>query len=327
MTRYLFFVVSMFLSMMSVASAFDLQGHRGARGLMPENTLPAFVKALSIGVTTLELDVGITKDGVVVVSHNPVLDEDLVRDAGGKWLSREPLIHDLTFAELQAFDVGRLRPGSQSSNRFPDQTPVDGTKMPSLVEVFDLVKKSGNGAVRFNIETKINPHKPEETADPETFAAAVLNAVRIYDLQSRVSIQSFDWRTLQVVQILNPEIETVYLTAQQEWMNNVRGGHRKPSKWTAGYYMINHGDTVPKLVKKAGGKVWSPFHRDLNRSKIEQAHALGLKVIPWTINDEKTMEDMIAMGVDGIISDYPDRLRIVMEKSGLPLPRPTLIQP
>ena len=142
------------------ASTFDLQGHRGARGLMPENTLPAFAKALEIGVTTLELDTNITKDGVVVITHDPVLNPDLARLPDGKWLEmpadKGPYIFSLSYAELQKFDVGRIKPGTKYAERYPEQQSVDGTRIPRLADLFALVRKSGNENVRFNIETKLS---------------------------------------------------------------------------------------------------------------------------------------------------------------------------
>ena len=324
MSRYLLFVVATLFSMTSVVSAFDLQGHRGARGLVPENTLPAFAKALSIGVTTLELDTGVTKDGVVIVSHNPVVDKSLARGTDGKWLMEEPLIKDLTFSETQAYDVGRLNPNSRSASRFPDQVPVDGTRMPSLAQVFDLVKKSGNTTVRFNIETKISPLKPDNTVDPKAFAEAVLSVVKKYGLESRMSIQSFDWRTLQQVQQLNPKVETVYLSAQQNWMDTINGQN---GDWTAGLKVADFQNSLPKMVKAAGGAVWSPFHRDLTPALIKEAQSIGLKVVPWTVNDAPTMKSLIKAGVDGLISDYPDVLRSVLQEEGIKVPAASPVQP
>ena len=157
--------------MAASAQALDIHGHRGARGLAPENTLAAFARALSLGVTTLELDCAVTRDGVVVVSHDPALNPDLTRTPDGKWLDRPgPRIRDLTYEQLQRYDVGRVKPDTAYAKRFPDQQPVDGEKIPRLADVFALVKRSGNGAVRFNIETKISPLVPEETTDPEDFA-------------------------------------------------------------------------------------------------------------------------------------------------------------
>ncbi|MEP0521319.1 MAG: glycerophosphodiester phosphodiesterase [Hyphomicrobiales bacterium] len=304
----------------SMALAFDLQGHRGARGLMPENTLPAFSKALSIGVTTLELDVGVTADGVVVVSHDPSLNTDLTRMKNGAWLTDSLLIKDQTFGELQAFDVGMLKPGSRSAKRFPDQQAVDGTRIPSLQEVFELAKASGNKDVRFNIESKISPLKPERTVGPDAFVTAILSTVEESGLKAQVTIQSFDWRTLQLVQKSAPEIDTVYLTAQQNWLDNVKSEDGNASKWTAGFVLSEYNNSVPAMVKAAGGSVWSPFYGDLTTELVKEAQALGLKVIPWTVNDKETMATLIDAGVDGIISDYPDRLRAVAAEKSLTLP-------
>ena len=303
--------------------AFDLQGHRGARGLAPENTLPAFAKALSIGVTTLELDTGITRDGVVIITHNPTLKSSLVRDARGKWLDEEPPIFSKTFAELQKFDVGSYRPGSREASRFPDQSGMDNVPMPSLAQLFDLVKKSGNEEVRFNIETKINPSKPADTADPDAFARAVVGEVEKAGLSSRVSIQSFDWRTLQIVQSIAPDIQTVYLSAQQRWMDTIAGA----DDWTAGLKVADHYNSVAKMIKAAGGEVWSPFYGDLSAKLVKEAQELGLQVIPWTVNDEAAMEKLIQIGVDGIITDYPNLGRNVMQKRGMKLPPATPVSP
>ena len=290
------------------ACALDLQGHRGARGLLPENTLPAFTRALDIGVTTLELDCGVTRDGVVVVAHDPVLNGDFTRDAQGRWLEgAAPAIHSLTYAELARYDVGRLKPGTEYAKRFPQQQPVDGTRMPRLAELFALVRSRGDDKVRFNIETKLSPLKPEETLAPEAFAKALLAEVRKAGMESRVTIQSFDWRTLAVVQKEAPEIPTVYLTAESTSPRNVPRD-ASPSPWTAGHQLSAHGGSVPRMVKAAGGAIWSPYHGDLTQERLREAHALGLKVVVWTVNAEADMRRLIAWGVDGVISDYPDLL-------------------
>jgi glycerophosphoryl diester phosphodiesterase len=149
------------------AQDFDLQGHRGARGLAPENTLAGFKRALAVGVTTLELDTGVTRDGVVVVSHDRLLNPDHTRDAAGQFLAVPgPAIVDLTYAELRQYDVGRIRPGSELAAQFPEQQAVDGERIPRLVDVFALVEASGNRTVRFNIETKIEPGHPEQRFPP-----------------------------------------------------------------------------------------------------------------------------------------------------------------
>ena len=307
--------------------AFDLQGHRGARGLAPENTLPAFATALSLGVTTLELDTAITKDGVVVIAHDLTLNPDITRTKDGSWLpQRGPAIHALTFDELQQYDVGRLRPNSNYAKGFPDQKAVDGTRIPKLVDLFALVRKSGNEQVRFDIETKISPLAPSETPDPETFAKTLVAMIQQEGMAGRVTIQSFDWRTLQVVQKIAPEIPTVYITVQQSAMDTIGVTKSAGSPWTAGIQYKDHG-SVPKMIKAAGGTIWSAYFGDLTEFKVNEAHGLGLQVLAWTVNDPAQMKKMLDIGVDGIVSDRPDLVRAVMAERKLPLPLATPVAP
>ncbi|OGB94498.1 MAG: glycerophosphodiester phosphodiesterase, partial [candidate division NC10 bacterium RBG_16_65_8] len=288
------------------AFAFDLQGHRGARGLAPENTLPAFAAALSLGVTTLELDTAIAKDGVVVISHDATLNPDITRTKDGKWLNRRgPAIRSLTFLELQQYDVGRMRPGTDYAERYPGQQPVDGARIPRLADLFALVRTSGNEQVRFNIETKMSPLEPGDTPDPETFAGTLIGAIRQEGMAARVTIQSFDWRTLQVVQRVAPEIPTAYLSAQQRFLDNIAADNPAGSRWTAGFQYREHG-SVPRMVKAAGGRIWSPYYGDLSGGALGEARELGLRVIVWTVNDPVQIKSMLDLGVDGIISDRPD---------------------
>ena len=214
----------------------DVQGHRGARGHLPENTLPAFAKALEFGVTTLELDTGVTRDGVVVVHHDRRLNPDVAR-LDGKWVKAPaPTIFSLSFDELQRYDVGRIRPGSEYADRFPHQEPLDGTRIPRLSELFAL---AGKTKVRFNIETKLVPTHPDETLGPEAFARALIGEIRKAGVERRTTIQSFDYRTLKIVEREAPEIGTVYLTEAK--------------------------DSIPAHVHEAGAKIWSPDFHALKR--------------------------------------------------------------
>jgi glycerophosphoryl diester phosphodiesterase len=321
------FILAASLAMAASVQALDIQGHRGARGLAPENTLPAFARALSLGVTTLELDCAVTRDGVVVVSHDPALNPDLTRTPDGKWLAGPgPRIRELTYEQLQRYDVGRVRPDTAYARRFPDQRPVDGTRIPRLADVFELVRKSGNGAVRFNIETKISPLAPEMTTDPEDFTRRLIATVRSAGMEERTVIQSFDWRTLAIVQKEAPSIPTVHLSAQQDFMNNIEGG-RRSSRWTAGLHVSRFGGSIPRMVKAAGGAVWSPYYRELTPESAKEARGLGLKVVPWTVNSAEDMKRLIEWGVDGIISDRPDILRKVAGDMKIALPAPTPVAP
>ena len=309
------------------AQAFDLEGHRGARGLAPENTLPAFAVALSLGVTTLETDIAITRDGQLVLSHDPALNPDVTRGPDGQFLAaRGPLIRDLTFDELQRYDVGRIRPGTRYAAQFPDQTPVDGARIPRLADLFALVKRSGNTQVRFDLETKVTPTAPDETIAPEPFARALIKAVRDAGMAGRTTIQSFDWRTLQVVQKEAPEIATAYLTAQQPWLDNVGAGKAGASPWTAGIAFAEHG-SVPKMVKAAGGSIWSSHFADLDAAKVNEAHALGLQVLAWTVSTPAQIASVMDLGVDGIVTDRPDLVREEMKRRGMALPAATPVRP
>ena len=297
--------------------AFDLQGHRGARGLLPENTLPSFQRALELGVTTLELDIAITKDGVLVIHHDPTLNPDITRDAAGRFLEqRGPAISTLTWEQLQTYDVGRIKPDTGYARTFSEQKALDGTRIPRLADLFDLVKRSGDDKVRFAIETKLRPDKPEETALPEPFARAVVEEIRKAGMAARSQILSFDWRSLQAVQKIAPEIQTVYLTAQQSWLDNVGAGRPEGSGWTAGFQFRDHG-SIPKMIKAAGGSHWSVHFRDLDAGKVKEAQALGLKVLVWTVNEPAEMGKMLGYGIDGLITDRPDLARKLLEARGI----------
>jgi glycerophosphoryl diester phosphodiesterase len=309
------------------AAAFDLQGHRGTRGLAPENTIAAFTTALSLGVTTLELDLAMTKDGVLVVHHDPWLNPDTTRDADGRFLTRRgPAIHALTLAEVKRYDVGRLKPGTAYAVRYPQQRPADGERIPALTEVFELVRRAGAEHIRFNIETKITPTTGADTPSPGIFAGAVARAITEAGLTTRATVQSFDWRTLVALREIAPAIERICLTAELPELNTLQRGRPGPSPWTAGLDLDDFGGSTPRLVVAAGCSVWSPYFRDLAPDALAQAKALKTKVIPWTVNEKSDMDRLIGLGVDGIISDYPDRLRAVMAARGMPLPAPVFVR-
>jgi glycerophosphoryl diester phosphodiesterase len=300
---------------------FDLQAHRGGRGLAPENTLAAFSNALDLGVTTLELDIGLAADGVVVVSHDTRLNPDHTRDANGAWLAPKsgPALRSLTAAQLQAYDVGRLNPASNYGKQFALQLPRDGERIPTLAAVFELVRARGAHAatVRFNIETKIDPTRPDETAAPEPMVRALLAEIDKAQMGGPVTVQSFDWRTLALVGQLAPQFPRAYLSSARTL---------KDSRWTAGLDAAPFAST-PQLVKAAAGVSpgpvsWSPAHADLTAAAVREAQGLGMKVLPWTVNQRADMLRLMDWGVDGIITDYPDVLRDLMRERGLSLPPP-----
>jgi len=305
---------------------FDLEAHRGGRALLPENTLPAFANALTMGVDTLELDVGITSDGEVVVSHERGLNPDLAREPGGAYVAPPGTpFTKLTLEEVKRYDVGQIRPDSNYAKSFSTQRPVAGTHIPTLKQVFALVRKSGNTAVRFNIETKIDPDHPGDTLDPKAFVAKLLGVIDAEQFSGRVMIQSFDWRTLQLVQTQAPQIPTVYLTIQRGSAPTI--ARDKATSWTAGFNPADHGGSVPRTIKAAGGGIWSPYFGDVTAAEITEAHDAGLQVVVWTVNKEDDMARMIGLGVDGIISDRPDLLRKIAGEKGIALPKGTPVEP
>jgi len=306
--------------------AFDIEAHRGGRALFPENTLPSFANALSMGVNTLELDIGVTSDGTIVVSHERGLSPDLARNADGVYVAPPgtPFVR-LRLEQVKKYDVGQIRPGSRYAAQFPDQHAVPGTPIPTLREVFDLVRKSGDRNVRLNIETKIDPHHPDESPDPERFVALLLDFLKTEKFADRVMIQSFDWRTLQRIQKLAPAIPTVYLTLQKG--SGATIFLDKASDWTTGFNPAEHGKSVPGAIKAAGGAIWSPYFGDVDADLIAESHRLGLAVVVWTVNKPADMVRMIDMGVDGIISDRPDLLRDIAGEKGIALPAAAPVTP
>jgi len=284
----------------------DLQGHRGARGLLPENTMPAFALDIRLGVTTLELDVVATKDGVLVISHDPALNPDITRDSKGNFLAAPgPNIIEMSLDEISRYDVGRINPSSQYARTFSSQRAVDGARIPRLSELFRLVRESGNERVRFAIETKLTPLRPDRTPEPETFVKLLMKDVGDAGMTDRVQIQSFDWRTLQIVQRDHPGVPTVYLTLQSRGLDNVMASSAIESPWNAGFTYRKHG-SIPKMIKAAGGTHWSSHWSELNAGNVAEAKGLGLKVLAWTVNDRATMQRMLDLRIDGLITDRPD---------------------
>ena len=294
----------------------DLQAHRGGRALAPENTLAAFTNAIAMGVNTLELDIGLTADDVVVISHDMALNPDHTRDAKGFFLrAKGPAIRSMPLAQLQTYDVGRIDPTSDYAKPFPKQLPHDGERIPTLTALFERVHALGADQVRFNIETKVDPSIPDETASPELMVRALLAEIDKAGMAQRVTIQSFDWRTLALVAQQAPQLPRAYLTSARTL---------RDSRWTAGLRIEDFG-SAPRLVKAAAGEskgivIWSPAYTELTPALVKEAHGLGLLVLPWTVNERGDMARLMEWGVDGLITDDPAILRDVMSERGMQLP-------
>lgn len=309
--------------MSSPARRLALIGHRGARGLSPENTLASFETAFAIGVDAIEFDVVMTRDDEAVVVHNAKLESFLTRDAHGDWLQAPlPIVRELSWDELQSFDVGRLQPGSAYAGQFAEQQACDGARVPHLRDVIHAFKQPGRSHIDLCIELKITPTEAEQYAPPEAFVRAVVDVLRAEDVCSRTQIKSFDWRVLQIVQSLAPELPTAYLSSGHYGLK-LQDLPPELLQWTAGFDPRAYGGSIPQTIRAAGGQIWSSDHRDITPEAVAEAHALGLRVWTWTANAPEDMRRVIDAGVDGVITDYPNRLRDVVQDLGLPLPVPT----
>lgn len=308
------------LLLVPAAHAFDLQGHRGARGLAPENTLAGFQRALDLGVTTLETDVVITKDDVPVIAHDPYVSPDLARGPDGAYVAnKDVLVRSLTLAELRRYDIGTLNPAGSYAKQWPEQKAAAGERYPTLAELLQLIKASGK-PVRLNLETKLSPEKPGDTPPPAEFARLVIDVLKQEGFIERTTLQSFDWRTLAAARAQAPGLATSCLTVSNRNSDNVTGVFGRPSRWTNGLELAAYDNSVPRLVHAAGCGTWAMQFGNLTPGALAEARGLGLKVIPWTVNDPVDMARLIDWQVDGIITDYPDRLRKVMAARGMPLP-------
>jgi glycerophosphoryl diester phosphodiesterase len=296
-------------------SDFDLQAHRGGRGETTEESLRAFAKAIELGVSTLELDIAITKDGLPLVWHDPTIAAEKCVDTGPAFTGDPQypyvgkLVHELTLVQLRTLECGRRLA------EFPGAEVVRDNKIATLPEVFalaDSYRAPNKADVRFNIETKVEADRPNRSAAPQEFVDVILAAVRSAGKVSAVEIESFDWRTLPMVRQAEPSIPLVALYDDETWAPD--------SPWLAGINAVGVGDPVlgARLV---GADIVSPDYQLVTgRPYVEHAHALGLKVIPWTVNDADAMRAQIGYGVDGLITDYPTLLRSVLSELGMPLP-------
>jgi glycerophosphoryl diester phosphodiesterase len=307
---------------------FDLQGHRGARGLRPENTLPSFEAALDAGATTIETDLHRTRDGVVVLCHDPEVTDrlfELVEMEFAPPPSVRPAVSALTLRQLRAYRA-RRNPDPQ---RFPEQK-AEGTLLaqlfaarhgldpyfvPTLADLFaftcayagELGERAGKteeqrgraGMVRFDLELKRVPFFPRNVGDdfdglgPDSLEKRVVEEVRAADVTSRTAVRSFDHRCIRALLQLEPGLTGVVLIA----------------------------DTAPiapeALVREAGASIYAPSFNFLDESLVQRLHAAGVKVVPWTVNEPAHWETLLAWGVDGITTDYPDRLGAFLQERGI----------
>jgi glycerophosphoryl diester phosphodiesterase len=284
---------------MSPSPTFDLQGHRGARGLWPENSLHGFAAAVALGVTSIELDVVLTADGVPVVYHDLTLNPDLTRGPDGKWLTAPtPAVATLTAAALAQYDVGRIRPRGRYAARCRGQTPMDGIQIPTLDEVCRLVAGT---PVRVDIEIKTDRRNPASEAGLPGIVDAVLQVIDATAVEAQSAIRSFDWRVLRLIRQRRPALNLAWLSGLAT--------DAKAGAVIAAIQQDGWPDWTP---------VWAPDHRLLRRRHIARVRQAGVHVKPWTVNAAFRMRQLIRWGVDGFCTDRPDLARIVLGGVAVP---------
>jgi glycerophosphoryl diester phosphodiesterase len=307
----------------------QIYSHRGARGLAPENTLLSCELALQIGVDFIDFDICFTKDEVAVATHDLALNPVLTRDEHGHWLNgddaqwlsgSEILVKNLMLSELQQYDVGRISPKSPYINYFPSQQAADHVVIPTLQAIIDLIK-SHSTKTNLQIEIKSNPNLAKRSYPPSKVARIIAKILLKNKMLERTEIQAFDYRYLLALQKINPYFKTTYLTSEELTLQMLNDNPKIAGKWTAKHLLKNYNCSVPKMIVELGGKTWGPQDVELTTKLVAEAHDYGLKVVPWAW-PEKTgkefdmamIKKLIAMKVDGIITDRPDLLKKMIGK-------------
>ena len=309
----------------------QLIAHRGGTGLWPENTLEAFVPAIDLGSDGIEIDVHLTRDGVPVVHHDESLKPSIARGQDGQWLTRPtPLIKELDYAQLRHFDVGRLRPDSRYGARFPEQKAFDAAVIPRLEDAYNVVRSHAKPDFHFYVELKTAILDLTQSSTPEVLAETVVKLTRQMGIGHRVTLISFDWRALMVAKKLAPEIANAFTTNpffmidpnDPSAANDKAGSEdallRKRSAEGADWYGgadwraeegPNFATKMLKAMAKGGAQGWFAWHGDVTADTVALARSLGMKISAWTVDEPAEMQRLIALGIDAILTDRPDRLK------------------
>jgi glycerophosphoryl diester phosphodiesterase len=302
--RLPYILIAAFL-LCTIVYGFEIQAHRGGRGLMPENTMAAFRYTLDNRLAdVLELDVVVSKDYCLMVSHDRFLNPQKIQKDGVFILFPIP-IYSLTREQLRPFTAGVMR----SDYRLPAQQQIPHESIPTLEEVIQYVQEyrySRGIDIRLNIEIKVAPESPSENPSPEVFAKLVTELLSSYGMEEHVYVQSFCWEILRLVRETNPTVKTAALYS--------RSYASKPGYCTSSGKPLSD-EALFSILRELGVSVFSPGKDVFVSEWVEKAHACDIKIIPWTINEPKEMIALISLGVDGIITDYPDRLKTVVSEN------------
>jgi len=290
-----------------------IYGHRGARGEYPENTIEGFKHTFSLQIKAIEFDVLISKDNVPTIYHNFTLNKDLTKDGNNNWLPTDDIkIYEKTFEEIKTYNVGGIDSNSKYGKTFSKQKTIETARIPSLKDLLELVKSSGKD-IFLNLEIKSSPYKQDLIPNPSEMVKLVLKDINDYSLVDQTLISSFDWRILKEVKKQNSNILRGYLSLQQGQSKTIF----EDSLWVDGKFSSLELFELPKVIKSLDGHVWCPFYRDVTKENVQQAHDLGLAVNAWTVNDEEDILRMIDYSIDGIITDYPEKVKKICQNENI----------
>jgi glycerophosphoryl diester phosphodiesterase len=317
--------------------------HRGGAQLQPENTLAAFHHALALGCDGAELDVQLTHDDRLVVFHDFHLKGDLCRNAAGVWLNPPlPRINEMSLPALQRIDVGRAQPNSAYERTHPNVAWRNDARIPLFTEVVDAVRSVKS--FRLFVELKSCFSTPGISAAPEMLAMHAVQSVHVGDMLDRTVFVSFDWRGLKAVKRQAPQAQCWFTTLPQSWFapgtpppkDDPPGAHalevlrhwavEGKSPWAAGFDAMRHGGSIVRAIKAAGGDGWFAYHSDVTAETVAAAHALGLKIGAWTVNDAEDMRALDALGIDAICTDRPDVLKTILSPADQPTPSNSAVE-
>jgi len=290
-----------------------IYGHRGARGEYPENTIEGFKHTFSLQIKAIEFDVLISKDNVPTIYHNFTLNKDLTKDGNNNWLPTDDIkIYEKTFEEIKTYNVGGIDSNSKYGKTFSKQKTLETARIPSLKDLLELVKSSGKD-IFLNLEIKSSPYKQDLIPNPSEMVKLVLKDINDYSLVDQTLISSFDWRILKEVKKQNSNILRGYLSLQQGQSKTIF----EDSLWVDGKFSSLELFELPKVIKSLDGHVWCPFYRDVTKENVKLAHDLGLAVNVWTVNNDEDVLRMIEYSVDGIITDYPKKVKEICKKNNI----------
>ena len=290
-----------------------IYGHRGARGNLPENTLDSFNFLFENKISAFETDILISKDLVPVINHDFRLNPALTRNSDGDWIENDDIkIFDLTYEQLSKFKIGSIDKKSKYGRRFDDQKSLGEINIPKLSDLLELALNNISDDLIINLEIKSTPVEDNLTPTPNAMARLITNEVNKTELKDKVIYSSFDWRVLREIKNINHQISRAYLTSE------LKGKVYDKSPWLD-FMPLYDSDSreLPRLIKTLGGEAWHPKHKDINKDMVRISHEEGLPVNVWTVNEKYEMLRMIEYGVDGIITDYPLRLKKLCEKEGI----------